>query len=92
MTPASGRDRSNQSSENGENSSLICCFLSHPASIIELLFDSLSTAIDELADLDPAALSDAELHQLVVELHRQSARLASVCTRVVGAWDARGVG
>ncbi len=27
----------------------------------------------------------------MVELHRQSARLASVCTRVVGAWDARKV-
>ena len=55
------------------------------------MFDSLRKAIDELADSDPDALSNGELHQLVVELHRQSARLASVCTRAVGAWDARKV-
>jgi hypothetical protein len=55
------------------------------------MFDGLNTAIGELAASDPDALSDVELHQLVVGLHRESARLASVCTRAVGAWDARKV-
>ena len=62
-----------------------------PGGIIELMFDSLRTAIDELAASDPEALDNAELHRLVVDLHRQSARLAAVCTRAVGAWDARKV-
>jgi hypothetical protein len=65
--------------------------LSHPAGIIELMFDILSKAIDELGVTDLDALSDVELHQLVVELQRQSTRLAAVCTRAIGAWDARKV-
>ena len=51
----------------------------------------MATAIDELAASDLDALSDGELHQLVLDLQRQSARLASVCTRAVGAWDGRKV-
>jgi hypothetical protein len=65
--------------------------LSHLTGIIELMFDSLHKAIDELATADPDRLSDAELHDLLLELQRQSTRLAAVCTRTVGASDARKV-
>jgi Domain of unknown function (DUF222) len=48
-------------------------------------------AIDALLALDPDTLDDRELADLVVELHRQQARLAAAATRVTAAVDARGV-
>jgi hypothetical protein len=64
--------------------------------VIEHLFDSLmvmsyglGSAIDRLAALDPAALTDVELHELVIEVMREDSRLAAARARLIGAWDAR---
>lgn len=51
------------------------------------VLDELSTAVDRLASLDPAALGD---HETVVALHRELERLAAVTTRAVAAFDAAG--
>ncbi len=51
----------------------------------------LRSAIDGLHDLDPAGFGDGELSELLVELHRESDRLASAQVDLVGAWDARRV-
>ena len=49
----------------------------------------LSEAIDELAAVDPSGLSDAALHELVVEVVREGSRFAAARARLVAAWDAR---
>jgi hypothetical protein len=49
----------------------------------------LVTAVDDLAEIDPDALSDAELSTLMVEGRRQQARLDAQMTRLSGAWDSR---
>jgi hypothetical protein len=49
----------------------------------------LGDAIDEVADLDPATLSDDELHDVVTELVREDSRFAAARARLVAAWDAR---
>lgn len=53
------------------------------------VFESLCAAVDELASVDPAALSDAELGELLVALRRLENRIDHEATRLTGAWDAR---
>jgi len=52
---------------------------------------SLTSAIDALVTLDPAALDDSELADAVVGLHRQQARLAAATARLTALLDARQV-
>jgi hypothetical protein len=52
---------------------------------------SLTSAIDALLTLDPAALDDAELADAVVGLHRQQARLAAATAQLTALLDARQV-
>ena len=52
--------------------------------------EPLDTAIDGLLASDPDACTDAELHDLVVGLQRQSHRLAAVRAKLISAWAARG--
>ena len=49
----------------------------------------LAAAIDEVAALDPDTLTDAELHDVVIDLVREDSRLAAARARLVAAWDAR---
>jgi hypothetical protein len=49
----------------------------------------LDQAIDAVAAVDPDALSDAELHELVVATRRQRDRLAAAEARLLAVWDAR---
>ncbi len=51
--------------------------------------EALDTTINELLDLDPADLTDTELHELVVGLQRHNSRLAAVRAQWISAWDAR---
>ena len=48
----------------------------------------LATALDELFDLDPTALSDDELHDAVIDLGRQNQLRAAWC-QLVRTWDTR---
>src|SRR5260221_2974025 len=52
----------------------------------------LDQAIDSVARIDPDALSDIELHELVTGLRRERDRLMAAEARLVSAWDARGSG
>jgi Domain of unknown function (DUF222) len=49
----------------------------------------LDQAIDAVAAVDPDALGDAELHELVVGLQRDESRLAAARARLLAAWEAR---
>src|SRR5438105_14020446 len=49
----------------------------------------LATVINALGLGGPDELSDTELHQLVIDLERESSRLAAVRARYLGAWDRR---
>jgi hypothetical protein len=51
--------------------------------------DELAEVIDSLLDVDPAGLTDAELHELVTTLQRQRHRLAAVAATAISAWDRR---
>jgi hypothetical protein len=51
--------------------------------------DELKSSIDQLLDVDPLELTDAELHELTVTLQRQSHRLAAAAGAVLSAWDQR---
>ncbi len=55
------------------------------------LADHLDSAIGDLLDVDPDTLSDGELHELVIEAHRQSHRFVAARAKLISAWDARGV-
>jgi Domain of unknown function (DUF222) len=55
------------------------------------IVEPLDTAITDLLDVDPAELSDPELHELVVGLQRHHSRLAALRATLISAWDARGV-
>jgi Domain of unknown function (DUF222) len=48
-------------------------------------------AIDDLLALDPDMLTDAELDEAVIAVHRQSHRLAAAGARLLARWDRRGV-
>jgi Domain of unknown function (DUF222)/HNH endonuclease len=52
---------------------------------------ALSSAVDALSTLDPDALDDAGLADVVVGLHRQQARLAAATARLTAAMDVRRV-
>jgi Domain of unknown function (DUF222) len=52
--------------------------------------ESLEQAADELADLDPASLSDEELGDVLVRWHRCEARFAASRAKVTSAFDLRG--
>ena len=54
---------------------------------LELLHD----AIDDLAEVDAAALDDDELHRIVVSVQQERARLGAVAAALLGRWDARKV-
>jgi hypothetical protein len=49
----------------------------------------LEHTIDTLLDVDPAELTDDELHEFVTRLQRQRHRLAAVAATTISAWDAR---
>ncbi|CAN5725008.1 hypothetical protein BH24ACT3_BH24ACT3_18070 [soil metagenome] len=51
--------------------------------------DALREAIDALAAFDPAELSGDELSAVLVDRHRQTARLAAARVALTGAWDRR---
>jgi hypothetical protein len=51
--------------------------------------DGLSSTIDALLDVDPTALTDAELHDLVTTVQRQRHRLAAVAAAAISSWDQR---
>jgi Domain of unknown function (DUF222) len=51
----------------------------------------LDEAIDSLLTLDPDGLTDPELDEAVVALHRQAHRLAAARARLLSRWDRRGV-
>src|SRR3954447_14537822 len=53
------------------------------------MHSELGAAIDELEAIEPDALSDAELHELVVALQQEESRLGAVRSRLLGAWDLR---
>ena len=53
------------------------------------LLEALSAEIDELLALDPDESDDDELHDIVVELLRQSHRLAAARARLISLWDRR---
>src|SRR4051794_35576999 len=55
------------------------------------LAEPLDTALGDLLDVDPDGLTDAELHELVITVQRQSHRLAALRAKLISAWDARGV-
>jgi hypothetical protein len=65
----------------------MCSFLCYSVVMDRLL--ELRQAIDGLAALETAALSDDELGELIVGLHRESARLTACATRVTAAFDGR---
>ena len=53
--------------------------------------EQLRGAVDRLAELDLDELSDAELHDTVIALQREQARLGSVAAGLLARWDRRGV-
>jgi Domain of unknown function (DUF222) len=53
--------------------------------------ERLDEVIADLLHVDPDTLTDGELHELVVALHRQTHRLACARARVLSRWDGRGV-
>jgi len=53
--------------------------------------EQLDAAIDAALTLDVDALTDAELHDAVVELQRQRARLGVAAARLLARWDQRQV-
>jgi hypothetical protein len=54
-----------------------------------MVTEHLAAALDELLDLDPNALDDADLHAAVVELGRQTSRLRAAWCQLISAWDTR---
>jgi hypothetical protein len=52
-----------------------------------MVLESLKAAIDDLVDLDPAALADVDT---LADLHRQLDRFEAVVTRAAGAFDTAG--
>jgi hypothetical protein len=56
-----------------------------------VVLEPLDTAIDGLLAGETDAFTDAEPHDLVVGLQRQSHRLAAVRAKLIAAWAARGV-
>ena len=55
------------------------------------MLEGLVAEVDRLAELNARDLADADLHEAVVALHRETTRLAAVLARLVGAWDQRRV-
>src|SRR4051812_38537679 len=55
------------------------------------MFDALAVAVTELAALDGDTLSDAELAEALVVLHKQREALAATEARLTRAFDARRV-
>ncbi|MFP5326746.1 MAG: DUF222 domain-containing protein, partial [Acidimicrobiia bacterium] len=51
----------------------------------------LAAEVKELAELDPSLLSDTELSELMVELHRLRAALDAQHARLGAAWNTRSV-
>ncbi len=54
-----------------------------------MALEPLDRANDGLLALDPDTLTDAELHEVVIELQRQSFRLAAARAKLTAAWDGR---
>ena len=53
--------------------------------------EELRETVDRLADLDVDTLSDPELHDAMVDLQRQRARLGAIASGLLARWDHRGV-
>ena len=49
--------------------------------------DQLRKAVDRLAELDADSLSDPELHDALIALHRERARLGAIAASVLARWD-----
>ena len=55
--------------------------------------DQLRKAVDRLAELDADSLSDPELHDAMIALQLERARLGAIAAGVLARWDRRrGVG
>jgi Domain of unknown function (DUF222) len=57
------------------------------AAVVERLEETVS----DLLAVDPDTLSDGELHELVVAVQRQRARLGAAAAELLSRWDYRGV-
>ena len=53
--------------------------------------EQLDTAVEAVLVLDPDTLSDSELHDAVVAIQRQRARLGIAAAALLSRWDRRGV-
>jgi hypothetical protein len=53
------------------------------------VLEDLRRVVDRLGEADPFALSDDELHAVVVGLQRERARLGAVAAALLSSWDAR---
>ncbi len=53
------------------------------------VLEALHEAVDAFGTLDAPGLQDAELHELVVAVQRERARLGAVAAALLGRWDAR---
>ncbi|MEY2403382.1 MAG: hypothetical protein QOD38_933, partial [Acidimicrobiaceae bacterium] len=49
----------------------------------------LQESISALEAIDPSALSDVQLHELMIELQAADARFAAVRAALLSAWEAR---
>ena len=49
----------------------------------------LTSVIDGVAETDPHALTDTQLHATVTQLHRLQSQLAAVTAELTSVWDAR---
>ena len=57
--------------------------------VVEFAVEQLAEATDALAALDPDTLTDGELHELVVAVQRQRARLGAATAGLLARWDSR---
>ena len=54
-------------------------------------FVALQDALDGVADVDVAAMTDGQVHRQLVELLRQRSKLEAVTLRFAAKWEARGI-
>ncbi|QQS23624.1 MAG: DUF222 domain-containing protein [Actinomycetota bacterium] len=65
--------------------------MGHATEVLRPEFQAFTAGIDAMATVDPDALSDVELHELVVAMQRQCARIGVARAALLRRWDARGV-
>jgi Domain of unknown function (DUF222) len=55
------------------------------------VIEQLDDTVSDLLAVDVDTVTDSELHEIVVALHRQSHRLAAARARLLARWETRGV-